>query len=83
MWQLAVFFAFATDRAPDGKSGRRNSNLRRSQRAIALPRFIPLARLSKPVGLMGYATDRVDMRRQVSAHTGQILKGATPADPPV
>ena len=34
-------------------------------------------------GLMGYATDRVDMFRQVGAYTGQILKGAKPADLPV
>jgi putative ABC transport system substrate-binding protein len=32
---------------------------------------------------MGYATDRVDMCRQVGAYTGQILKGAKPADLPV
>jgi putative ABC transport system substrate-binding protein len=34
-------------------------------------------------GLMGYATDRIDMYRQVGAYTGQILKGAKPADLPV
>jgi len=34
-------------------------------------------------GLMGYDTDRVDMYRQVGAYTGQILKGAKPADLPV
>jgi putative ABC transport system substrate-binding protein len=32
---------------------------------------------------MGYDTDRVDMYRQVGAYTGQILKGARPADLPV
>ena len=32
---------------------------------------------------MGYATDRVGMYRQVGAYTGQILKGAKPADLPV
>ena len=32
---------------------------------------------------MSYATDRVDMWRQVGAYTGQILKGAKPADLPV
>jgi len=32
---------------------------------------------------MGYATDRVDMCRHVGAYTGQILKGAKPADLPV
>ena len=34
-------------------------------------------------GLMGYATDRADMYRQVGAYTAQILKGAKPADLPV
>jgi ABC-type uncharacterized transport system substrate-binding protein len=34
-------------------------------------------------GLMGYDTDRPDMYRQVGAYTGQILKGAKPADLPV
>ena len=32
---------------------------------------------------MAYDTDRVDMFRQVGAYTGQILKGAKPADLPV
>jgi ABC-type uncharacterized transport system substrate-binding protein len=34
-------------------------------------------------GLMGYTADRVDMYHQVGAYTGQILKGAKPADLPV
>ena len=32
---------------------------------------------------MGYDTDRAGMYRQVGTHTGQILKGAKPADLPV
>ena len=32
---------------------------------------------------MAYDTDRVDMYRQVGAYTGQILKGAKPADLPI
>jgi putative ABC transport system substrate-binding protein len=32
---------------------------------------------------MSYGTDRVEMFRQVGAYTGQILKGAKPADLPV
>ena len=34
-------------------------------------------------GLMSYGTDRADGPRQVAVYTGQILKGAKPADLPV
>src|SRR5262249_24604241 len=34
-------------------------------------------------GLMSYAADRADTHRQVGVYTGQILKGAKPADLPV
>ena len=32
---------------------------------------------------MSYGTDRVDTSRQIGVYTGQILKGAKPADLPV
>jgi len=56
------------------------------QRRALAPRDpgpILLVRLSKLADLMGYATDRADMYRQVGAYTAQILKGAKPADLPV
>ena len=59
------------------------SNLRRSRRAIAIPATYPSREAVEAGGLMGYDTDRVDMYRQVGTYTGQILKGAKPADLPV
>jgi putative ABC transport system substrate-binding protein len=34
-------------------------------------------------GLMSYSTDLLDMHRRVGAMTGQVLRGARPADLPV
>jgi putative ABC transport system substrate-binding protein len=34
-------------------------------------------------GILGYGTDLADMWRQIAVYTGQILKGAKPADLPV
>ena len=48
-----------------------------------IPAIYPSREAVEAGGLMGYATDRVDMWRQVGAYTGQILKGAKPADLPV
>jgi len=48
-----------------------------------IPASYPTREAVEAGGLMGYATDRMDMCRQVGAYTGQILKGAKPADLPV
>jgi putative tryptophan/tyrosine transport system substrate-binding protein len=48
-----------------------------------IPTSYPSREAVEVGGLMGYATDRVDMFRQVGVYTGQILKGAKPADLPV
>jgi putative ABC transport system substrate-binding protein len=51
--------------------------------AYRIPATYPSREAVEAGGLMGYATDRVDMYRQVGVYTGQILKGAKPADLPV
>ena len=48
-----------------------------------IPASYPSREAVEAGGLMGYATDRADMFRQVGAYTGQILKGVKPADLPV
>jgi putative ABC transport system substrate-binding protein len=57
-------------------------NLRRRS-SMEFSRATPLVRKSKAGELMRSATDILDMFRQVGVYTGQILKGATPADLPV
>jgi putative ABC transport system substrate-binding protein len=51
--------------------------------AYRIPASYPSRQAVEAGGLMGYDTDRVEMYRQVGAYTGQILKGAKPADLPV
>jgi putative tryptophan/tyrosine transport system substrate-binding protein len=48
-----------------------------------IPAAYPRREVVEVGGLMSYATDRADMFRQVGVYTGQILKGAKPADLPV
>jgi putative ABC transport system substrate-binding protein len=48
-----------------------------------IPAAYPSREAVEVGGLMGYSADRADMYRQVGTYTGQILKGAKPADLPV
>jgi ABC-type uncharacterized transport system substrate-binding protein len=48
-----------------------------------IPATYPSREAVEAGGLTAYAADRVDMYRQVGAYSGQILKGAKPADLPV
>ena len=85
----AAFASIARDRAnalfvgPDGFF-----NARRVQFATLAMRYrIPAAYTSREFvevgGLMSYGTDLVDVYRQIGVYTGQILKGANPAELPV
>jgi putative ABC transport system substrate-binding protein len=61
---------------------------RRAQLAILAAHYrIPAAYNNRESveagGLMSYGTDRAEMYRQVGVYTGQILRGAKPADLPV
>ena len=61
---------------------------RRVQFAILAAKYgVPTAHSTRDAveagGLMNYATDILDMYRQVGVYTGQMLKGAKPADLPV
>ena len=61
---------------------------RRVQFATLAMRYaIPMAHATRETveagGLMSYGTDSVDMFHQVGVYTGQVLKGAKPADLPV
>jgi putative ABC transport system substrate-binding protein len=48
-----------------------------------IPAAYPARESVEAGGLMSYAADAADMFRQVGVYTGQILKGAKPAELPV
>jgi putative ABC transport system substrate-binding protein len=85
----AAFVALVSDRAEAlHVAGDVFLTSRRVQLAtLAATNRIPAAYPSREAvevgGLMGYSADRADMYRQVGVYTGQILKGANPADLPV
>jgi len=69
--------------APDGFFASRRVQLA----LLAMRHGLPMAHSSRESAeagaLMSYGTDSVDMFRQVGVMTGQVLKGAKPADLPV
>jgi len=85
----AAFTTLVRDRAdalfvsPDGLFGSRGVQLATLAARHAIPAALNLREQVEAGGLMSYGTDLVDTYRQIGVYTGQILKGANPADLPV
>jgi len=85
----AAFATLVRDRAdalfvaPDAFFNSRGVQFATLAAAHRVPAAYALREYVVAGGLMSYATDNVDMWRQVGVYTGQILKGAKPADLPV
>jgi putative ABC transport system substrate-binding protein len=85
----AAFTTLVRDRAdalfvaPDGLFGSRGVQLATLAARHAIPAALNLREQVEAGGLMSYGTDLVDTYRQIGVYTGQILKGAKPADLPV
>jgi len=85
----AAFATFARER-PDALFVASDTffTSRRVQLATLATRYVvpmtsAVGEITDAGGLMSYGTDLSDMFRQVGVYTGQILKGAKPADLPV
>jgi putative ABC transport system substrate-binding protein len=85
----AAFATLVRDRAdalfvaPDGFLTSRRVQFATLAARYGIPTAHPVREDVEAGGLMSYGTDTLDMFRQVGAYTGQILKGAKPADLPV
>jgi putative tryptophan/tyrosine transport system substrate-binding protein len=85
----AAFAALVRDRAdalfvaPDGFFVTRRVQFATLAARHAIPATYSAREVVEVGGLMSYGTDILDMNRQVGIYTGQILKGAKPADLPV
>jgi putative tryptophan/tyrosine transport system substrate-binding protein len=85
----AAFATLVRDRAdplfvaPDGLFVSRRVQFATLAARHGIPTAHPTREDVEAGGLMSYGTDAVDMYRQVGVYTGQILKGAKPADLPV
>ena len=83
----AAFATLVRDRADalfvDGFFTSRRVQFATLAASYRIPATYPSREAVEAGGLMAYAADRPDMYRQVGAYTGQILKGAKPADLPV
>jgi putative tryptophan/tyrosine transport system substrate-binding protein len=85
----AAFAALVRDRAdalfvaPDGFFSARRVQFATLAAHHRVPAAYPLRDVVEVGGLMSYGIDILDVFRQVGLYTGQILKGAKPADLPV
>jgi putative ABC transport system substrate-binding protein len=85
----AAFATLVRDRAdalfvaPDGFFGSRRVQFATLAAHHRVPAAYPLREFVEVGGLMSYGTDFLDSWHQVGVYTGQILKGAKPADLPV
>jgi putative ABC transport system substrate-binding protein len=85
----AAFATLVRDRAdalfvaPDGFFGSRRVQFATLAARHTIPTAHALREFVEVGGLMSYGIDILDVFRQVGVYTGQILKGAKPADLPV